>query len=125
MVIFEFYAKNAAEWWPRELGSRSLNLFPSVRPLVRFFCAENEIFFNERVKKLVSEALVVIFEFYAKNAAEWWPRELGSRSVNLFPSVRPLVRSSHFFLDPPLGLKGGNLGFRKMAIQRGGTRRGP
>ena len=41
----------------------------------------------------VSEALVVIFEFYAKNAAEWWSRELGSRSVNLFPSIHLLVKA--------------------------------
>ena len=41
----------------------------------------------------VSEALVVIFEFYAKKAAEWWSRELGGSSVNLFPSVHLLVRS--------------------------------
>ena len=40
-----------------------------------------------------SEPLVVIFEFYAKNVAEWWPRELGSRSVNLFPSTHLLVKA--------------------------------
>ena len=39
----------------------------------------------------VSEALVVICEFYAKNDAEWWSRELGSRSVNLFPSIDLLL----------------------------------
>ena len=47
------------------------------------FSLENPIFH----KKNKFFLLMVIFEFYAKNAAEWWSRELGSRSVNLFPSV--------------------------------------
>ena len=37
--------------------------------------------------ELVSEALVVIFGIYAKNAVEWWYREPLGRSVSLFPST--------------------------------------